>query len=155
MEICLPSDKSINNLGIVNGLKFSPREIDIIAALIAGRSTKKIAHFLSLSPRTIENYIYNTMSKLGVNSRQGIIDFIEKSDKFSHIKNHYENLLLHNSFKKSLRGLSKLLPEKKPSCLIVYWPHQRLSHPLASFVAEALQYLSIQLSKESQDSNLS
>src|SRR5260221_993824 len=154
MKISLPSDNNIKKLSVINGLKFSSREIEIIAFLIAGRSTKKIAQFFSLSPRTVENYIYNMMGKLGVNSRQGIIDFIEKSDKFSLIKAHHEKLVIHDSFIKSLNNLSKLLPEKKYTCALIYWPHQPYSQPLTSFISEAFQYMSIEISNEPQESDL-
>ncbi len=98
MKISIPIDNNIKSLKLINGLKFSSREVEIISFLVAGRSTKKIAQFFSLSPRTIENNIHNMMSRLGANSRQGIIDFIERSDKFFLIKAHYEKLVIHDNF---------------------------------------------------------
>lgn len=61
---------------------------------------------MSLSPRTIEHYIYNIMSKLGCNSRDGIIDFIEKSKTLHLLKNHYCSLLAYQAFEKIIQELS-------------------------------------------------
>lgn len=46
----------------------SPRERDVLMGLIEGRSNKVIAYELSISPRTVEIYRANLMTKLGVRS---------------------------------------------------------------------------------------
>jgi tetratricopeptide (TPR) repeat protein/DNA-binding CsgD family transcriptional regulator len=97
-NISAPKTPSIDHLLIINGIKFSLREIDVIAYVVGGRSTKKIAMMSGLSPRTVENYIRNIMIKLECNSRESIIDFIEKSDKLSAIRAHYSRLIGHQSF---------------------------------------------------------
>jgi tetratricopeptide (TPR) repeat protein/DNA-binding CsgD family transcriptional regulator/GTPase SAR1 family protein len=73
----------------INGIKFTPREVDILSCLLGGRTAKKIASFLLLSPKTIENYIHNIMVKLECNSRESIVNFLEKSDKVSLLRQHY------------------------------------------------------------------
>lgn len=80
------------HLAFINDIKFTRREIDIIAFICSGRSGKKTASFLSISPKTVENHIHNIMEKLGCNSREAIIDFIEKTGKFSYIKKYYQSL---------------------------------------------------------------
>ena len=67
------------HLETINGINFTQREIDIIAFTLTRRSSKTIAPLLSISPRTVENHISNIMMKLECNSREAIIDFIEKS----------------------------------------------------------------------------
>ncbi|KAB2834600.1 MAG: helix-turn-helix transcriptional regulator, partial [Caedimonadaceae bacterium] len=49
------------DLETINGIRFTPREIDAIAFIVSGRSTKKIASFLSISPKTVDNHIHNIM----------------------------------------------------------------------------------------------
>lgn len=46
----------------------SPRERDVLTGLIEGRSNKVIAYDLSISPRTVEIYRANLMTKMGVRS---------------------------------------------------------------------------------------
>jgi len=46
----------------------SPRERDVLTGLIAGRSNKVIAYDLTISPRTVEIYRANLMTKMGVRS---------------------------------------------------------------------------------------
>lgn len=46
----------------------SPRERDVLMGLIEGRANKVIAHDLGISPRTVEIYRANLMTKLGVRS---------------------------------------------------------------------------------------
>ena len=67
------------DLETINGIKFTWREIDIVAFMVHGKSTKKIASFLSISPRTVENHVRNIMMKIECNSREAIVDFVEKS----------------------------------------------------------------------------
>ncbi len=57
------------HLQVINGIKLTRREIDIIAFFVCGRSAKKIAGFFSISPKTVENHVHNIMVKLGCNSR--------------------------------------------------------------------------------------
>jgi len=44
----------------------TPRQRDVLAAMVAGNSNKQIAHLLSLSPRTVEVYRAGMMSRLHV-----------------------------------------------------------------------------------------
>ena len=46
----------------------SPRERDVLMGLIEGRANKVIAHELDISPRTVEVYRANLMTKLAVRS---------------------------------------------------------------------------------------
>jgi DNA-binding CsgD family transcriptional regulator len=77
----------------INEVNFTKREIDILSAMVSGRGIKNISSLLSISTRTVEAHMYNIMRKLECNSREGIIDFIEKSNYYSEIKKHYLNIL--------------------------------------------------------------
>jgi len=87
---------------------FTIREIDIIACLIHNRGEKKIADLLSISPRTVSAHVRNIMQKLTCNSREGIIDFVEKSGKLNLLKNHYNILLINATFQNYLVKIGKL-----------------------------------------------
>ncbi|MDD9335734.1 MAG: LuxR C-terminal-related transcriptional regulator [Rickettsiaceae bacterium] len=87
-EILCPQEIYEKHLMIINGIRFTPREIDIIACIMHGKNAKGIANFLStkdksLETKTIESHILNIKRKIAANSREGIISFIEKSDKLS------------------------------------------------------------------------
>jgi len=119
----LPLDVYSENLDSINGVNFTRREIDIIACLLCARGTSKIASFLSISPKTVVNHIRNIMLKLDCNSREGIIDFIEGSNKLFFLRTHYSNLLIHAAFEKNLKAVS-LIAQEKYTLKIVHWEGQ-------------------------------
>jgi len=80
----------------INKILFTIREIDVISCLIHGRSIKKIALLLAISPKTVEVHIRNLMLKIGCHSREKIIDFIESSESHLIIKEHYRLILEKN-----------------------------------------------------------
>jgi two-component system response regulator FixJ len=51
----------------------SPREVDVLRGLVAGRQNKMIAQHLGISPRTVEIHRGNLMAKLGVRSLPDIV----------------------------------------------------------------------------------
>ncbi len=115
----LLEDVYTKNLTTIAGIKFTRREIDIIAFLIRGRSAKKIGAFFSLSPKTVENYTRNIMIKLECNSKESIIDFIEQSGQFSYLKKYYTLLLRDKAFEKALRSISSLKENNDIACALV------------------------------------
>lgn len=107
-------------LTTINGLKFTHREIDVITSIIHMRGASKIASLLSISTRTVETHTANIMRKMDANSREGIIDFVEKSGHSPWIDKHYHNLLVQTEFKKLLRQVCRLTSKKSLVCSIVY-----------------------------------
>ena len=102
----------------INGVKFTFREIDILAFMLHGKSTKKIASLLVISPRTVENHVRNIMVKLECNSREAIIDFIEKSKENYLLKKYYLTLRINSAFKECLREVFLLKEKKTLNCKI-------------------------------------
>lgn len=117
----LPSDTYNGHLEIISGIKFTPREIDVIACLLGGRTSKSICQFLSIEEKTVETHKYNIMRKLDGNSKESIINFIEKSDKFPAIKKHYSGLLSQALFEKRIQEISGIPGKEGIACSIVYW----------------------------------
>jgi tetratricopeptide (TPR) repeat protein/DNA-binding CsgD family transcriptional regulator len=121
----------LDSLADINGIKFTRREIDILACLLNARRTSKIASFLSISPKTAINHIRNIMLKLECNSQERIIDFIERSRKISLLRKHYAHLIINSAFEKSLKEISKLNHDLKVAYKIIYWPNHK---PYTQFV---------------------
>lgn len=121
-------------------IRFTNREIDVISCVLAGRSTKKIASFLSISPKTVENHIRNIMVKLECNSRENIIDYLEQSESFHNFKKHYSKILVQMAFELELKKISKHLLKKSPTCLNIYYSTEKEK---PSFIIELEKYLKI------------
>lgn len=81
------------NLKIINGLKFTHRQIDVIACLLSGWPHKRIAKYLSISVSTVHSHLDSIAQKLGSASRNNIISFIENSGKEQVIRKYYQNFI--------------------------------------------------------------
>ncbi|OJW47106.1 MAG: hypothetical protein BGO67_10375 [Alphaproteobacteria bacterium 41-28] len=116
------------HLGSINDVKFTPREIDVMACLLSARRTSQIASMLSIAPRTVTTHFRNIMLRLDCNSQEGIINFVERSHKLSILREYYSILLIELAFQKSLKEISKLKKDEIASCLIVYWQDHDLKN---------------------------
>jgi len=121
----LPQDVYALQLATINGINFTRREIDVIACTLSGKISKKIALLLSISPKTVENHMRNIILKIGCNNQTGIIDFVEKTNKFSLVKNHYSNLLVQHTFESELKKILKVASKRNLSGLIIYIKEQQ------------------------------
>lgn len=126
----LPQGTCVSHLENVNRIKFTHREIDIIAYLLSGKSAKTIANCLSIAPKTIETHMRNIMMKVECNSRDDIIEFIEKSKKLPLFKEHYINLLINAFFEEQLSKITIEFGDASPSCVIIYWDDRESFHNL-------------------------
>jgi tetratricopeptide (TPR) repeat protein/DNA-binding CsgD family transcriptional regulator len=138
----IPVDIYNHYLKTIGLISFTRREIDIISCLLSGRAAKTIAFFLKISPRTIETHMRNIMLKIGNSSREGIIDFIEKSGKFSIIRKHYQNLLLEAGFERKLKEVASLIKAENHDCILAY--EQDDDALFLSYIAKHLQIAGIQ-----------
>lgn len=93
------------NLHQISGIKFTIREIDVIACILHNRGEKKIGNILGISYRTVGVHVRNIMAKLGQSSREYLIDFIETSGKMDILKQYYAELLIEDSFRKQLQKI--------------------------------------------------
>ena len=135
----LPQDIYDESLKIISNVYFSRREIDIIACLLSGRTAKSIGPLLSIAPRTVETHTRNITLKLERNSREGIRDFIEKSDKFLRIRDYYISLLVQCAFEKRLSTVATLRGTGRFTCLIIYCQSRRNKPPIISHIEEHLK----------------
>ncbi len=105
-----------NQLETINKVLFTAREIDTIACVLHMRGSSKIASILDIAPRTVETHIVNIKRKIDNKSREGVIDFIERSGKYFMIRKHYQNLLIQANFNKKLKSLANYPPNNTPIC---------------------------------------
>lgn len=80
------------HLELIDKVRFTQREMDVIACYVNNRSGQNIASLLSVSPRTVGAHLYNVRTKLGSIPKNKIIDFIETSGKLAHLRKYYEHL---------------------------------------------------------------
>lgn len=104
----------IDHLQLINGVKFTPREVDIISCILSGKNPQAIANFLSslsksIELQTVSTHIANIRRKIEGSARGSIIEFVEKSDKHQMIRNYYLNLLIQKEFNKSLQEILPLV----------------------------------------------
>lgn len=107
-------------LTIIDGVRFTHREVDIMACLLHVRNTGKIASLLDISSTTVITHIKHIMEKLKCSSRESIIDFIERPQNLGAIKQYYASLITHVAFEKSLRTCSKLIKTPLPSLIVCF-----------------------------------
>ncbi|MBN9344145.1 MAG: hypothetical protein BGO76_08860 [Caedibacter sp. 38-128] len=131
------------HLQIIEGIKFTSREIDIISFLICRRTTKTIASFLSISPKTVETHIKNISQKMGGNTREHIINFLEKSGKIRYLRKQYQTLLIQAEFKKCLQKIKELISHKFPVCYIMERPKEDYNNLLTDRLKDDLKFVGI------------
>lgn len=149
----LPQDLYNVHLKEVNSIKFTRREIDTIAYLLSGKSAKTIATSLGVSPKTVESHVHNIMAKIESNSRDGIINFIEQSDKVEALKTYYQSLLIEGAFRKQLELLSKQISKNalKFSVHLVCWNDSDTKTTLICSLADHLKQVGVQVSVEQRE----
>ena len=58
--------------------RLSPRETEVLHILLRGRDVKYIMDKFCISQSTAKTHVYNIYKKLGVHSRQDLLDFVEE-----------------------------------------------------------------------------
>jgi DNA-binding CsgD family transcriptional regulator len=106
------------HLNEIAGVKFTLREIDVIACIVHNRGEKKIASLLTITYRTVGVHVRNIMNKFGCNSKEYIIDFVEKSGKLQYFRQYYFHLVAELSFVKILQKIAKLINRSAVNCTI-------------------------------------
>jgi tetratricopeptide (TPR) repeat protein/DNA-binding CsgD family transcriptional regulator len=127
LQVVLPQEIYDSHLKVINGVAFTRREVDMIACILSGRSTKKIASILSISPNTVENHIHNIMLKLGCRSQEYIIDYVEQSQQYDTLKIYYYWLKIHSLFEGILKKIRVQIPQEKE--ILIFYAGD-LKHPL-------------------------
>ena len=145
LKVILLQDIYALQLENINGINFTRREVDILTCVLSGKTAKKVAVFLSISPKTVENHIRNIMLKIACNTQGGVIDFVEKSDKFPLVKKHYSSLLMQYDFATELKKVAKSIDKKDLGCLIVYDRALKNKVPFFRYFINHLQFVGIKV----------
>jgi len=114
---------SYQKLEFLDDIKLTSREIDVLSCILFGRSAKVIASYLSISPRTVEGYWDNLLKKLQCNSRQQMINKLEKSENIEIFRKHYVFITQQSAFEKNLGSLKNILEIMRPKIKIIYDEH--------------------------------
>ncbi len=120
----LPHSIYLNRLTLIDGISFTPREIDVIACLLHVRGTSKIASLLNISPTTVVTHVQNIMEKIKCNSRENVIDFVERSHSLALLKKYYAHLMVYLAFEKALKSCLKLTGNPLSSLVVYCKNHQ-------------------------------
>ncbi|WP_417479359.1 response regulator transcription factor [Maricaulis maris] len=64
-----PPAPFVRNEAALKSLAITPRELDVLEALVSGESNKELARTLGVSPNTVKTHIARLFDKLGVTSR--------------------------------------------------------------------------------------
>lgn len=137
-------DSYITYFKVIQGVRFTSKELDIIACLLTGRRVKEIALLLSNSPKTIDNHISNIMEKLSCNTRKNIIDFIERSGQLSFFRYHYQHIAIQSNFLKCLSQIYPFIHKQNLSCLLVCLSTHTLLLPFLRLFESHLTQIGIQ-----------
>ncbi len=68
-RLASPASAAARSRGRVSDLKFTNREMSIIALMVEGRNNRDIAQLLFMSEGTVKNYISAIYDKIGTNDR--------------------------------------------------------------------------------------
>lgn len=151
MQYILPSKIYYEELESVMDIDFTLREVDIISCILNGKSTKKIALLLFISPKTVENHIRNIMFKLNCNCREMIIDFIENSNKDSIFRRYYLSLITYSNFEHQLKKILENNFKKTPLHITIYFYNKVDKFCYAQQLAKHLKIVGYEVRIEFRD----
>jgi tetratricopeptide (TPR) repeat protein/DNA-binding CsgD family transcriptional regulator len=133
-------------INCINGVYFTKREIEVISCILNTRGVKKIASILTISPRTVEGHIQNILLKLSCNSREGIKDFVERSEQIIDINLYYFDLLITSFLKHQLKLVSPLFQKKNITCIL-----NSQKNDLLDYIAKCLKFANITIASSQND----
>lgn len=153
----LPKEIYHNYLNIIERVKFTPREIDVIACILHGKNVKGIANFLStdlkpLGERAIETHIMNIRRKISGNSKESIITFIEQSDKYKIVLEYYSSLLIQQQFFGTIKAISPLIMQCLEAFTIIFYDSEQIQTIIIEQLAEDLKLLGVNVVLEKRKS---
>ena len=104
-------DNSLKNQSRIGSVNFTQRELDVMACIVGGRTSKKsIASTLNISPRTASTHSYNIMQKLQCSSWEYIRTFIEENGYMAELRALYTAILCKAKFQTILKEIQKVIP---------------------------------------------
>ncbi|MDG1436827.1 MAG: helix-turn-helix transcriptional regulator [Rickettsiaceae bacterium] len=135
------------------GIKLTMREIDIISCILHNRGEKKIASLLDISYRTVSSHVRNIMNKFACNSRDHIIDAIEKSGRLKYLRQYYFYLVMQGSFIKKLKTIGATINRAGILYSVNYVKPTREEEKYLKQIEQHLTLANINLSSNTKGSN--
>jgi DNA-binding CsgD family transcriptional regulator/ABC-type dipeptide/oligopeptide/nickel transport system ATPase component len=97
----------------ISGIKCSKREIEIIACICNGCSSKITANILNISHHTVNTHIKNIMSKTNCYSKGAILRFVETSEEYISVRDKYIEIKFTSEFKYSDKAIQDYVTKNK------------------------------------------
>lgn len=107
-------------LSKINNIKFTTREVEIIACVLNHNNNKKIASILLISNRTVETHILSISKKINCSSREFFSDFIEAANLSRLFNEYYNYVLIEAFFYKQLKYIKRLLSYQQFTCFLCH-----------------------------------
>jgi len=110
-------------LTVVNGIKFTKRQVDVLSCMINARvKHKQISHILGIAPTVVSSYVTSIREKISQSHYRDndIIAYIEKAKNYKELKRHYQHLLLNYNFAELLKSIAKKINIKNDIISIYY-----------------------------------
>jgi tetratricopeptide (TPR) repeat protein/DNA-binding CsgD family transcriptional regulator len=128
----------------INGISFTQREVDVMACIVNGRTSKKaISLTLEISPGTVSTHTRNIMQKLQCSSWEQIRTFIEASGQSHFFRQYFDKILIQNKFQCLLREILPKINFKKLSCNL--YSHDQVALPILKQIEEVLKFTGIKI----------
>jgi len=156
MQYNSPDLMSESSLAKILGLSFTQRELDVMACIMNGRTSKKaISSTLRISLKTATTHTRNIMQKLNCSSWEHIRDFIERSGQAEFIQQHLKRVLAREQFDLLLHQISdQLIGTVTPVCQIVYDPAESdVLLPIVHKIEDVLKRVGI-VAQQTVDQNV-
>jgi len=132
----------------IGGIRFTLREMDVIACVLHNRGEKKIASVLRISYRTVSSHVHNIKNKLGHSSRDGIIDLVERSGKLQYIRKYYLYLLMQAAFEKQLKKIGLASNRSGLDCFVSLAESSETNAQLLRYIEQDLKFANVTLVKD-------
>jgi DNA-binding CsgD family transcriptional regulator len=131
-------------LAEIDGVKLTHRQIDVASCIIGRQRYKVISKILSISPSTLDEHLKKLKEAIRNhgNDQLDVLTFLEISNKYGYLKNHYVQLLIQQAF---VNILGKIAQEFKPirECVIYYGDSVRNHNILSKKIREHLKILKV------------
>ncbi len=139
-------DIYLSQLKDVGGVKFTPRQIQIISFVLAGKPTKTMAQLLSISPKSVDFHLDQVMKKIGCHSRSQISSFVEKSNRLSLFQEYYLNWIQKEKIEEILSNIKEFGTKDFLNCVISYESVIKFPEGFLDFLVHHLELTGLRVS---------
>ncbi len=100
---------AVAGLRTIRRIRFTPREMDVLACVVNNRAPRKtMATLLDIGVRAAETHMRNILQKLNMSAWEHVRDFVEASPELAEVNKHFHNLWVAHEFRGFLPQLLKV-----------------------------------------------